>query len=84
MRRRARTDRNHAEIVQALRQVGWHVFDTSRLGNGFPDLVIHRGGPVRLVELKDKGGALTAAQELFIKTGWPVTILRSVDEAINL
>lgn len=47
-------------------------------------MVIHRGGPVRLVEIKDKGGALTPVQELFIKTGWPVTILRSVEEAINL
>lgn len=83
MRRRARTDRNHAEIVQALRQVGWTVFDSSRLGGGFPDLVIHRGGSVQLVELKVKRGALTKAQEEFGKW-WPVTILRSVEDAVNL
>lgn len=53
MRRAARTDGNHAAIVEALRASGWYVHDTSRLGHGFPDLVVARNGQLRLVEIKD-------------------------------
>ncbi len=41
MRRAARTDRNHAEIVKALRQAGCGVVDLSAVGNGVPDLLVH-------------------------------------------
>lgn len=53
MRRVARVDGNHAEIVRALRDVGCAVADTSRLGRGFPDLVVGRGGVNYLLEVKD-------------------------------
>lgn len=53
VRRRARVDANHGEIVAALRSCGWTVIDTSRLGSGFPDLLIARGGRIELVEVKD-------------------------------
>lgn len=39
MRRAAKVDNNHAEIRDGLRQLGFSVADTSRLGAGFPDLV---------------------------------------------
>lgn len=53
MRRAARTDANHAEIVQALRNAGCSVFDCSGLGGGFPDLCVGIGGRTVLVEVKD-------------------------------
>jgi hypothetical protein len=40
VRQRARTDKGHKAIVQALRKVGCQVFDASRCGSGFPDLVV--------------------------------------------
>ena len=85
MRRRARTDANQSAIVEALRAVGWKVQSTATIGGGFPDLVVSRGHDVRLVEVKQARGTLTADQQAFIvRDGWPVTIVRSVDEALSL
>lgn len=46
-------DANHAEIAAAFRQLGYSVADTSRLGSGFPDLVVAKAGRTVLVEVKD-------------------------------
>lgn len=51
--RARRVDANHARIVKAFRQMGCSVHDTSRLGGGFPDLVIGKHGLNVLVEIKD-------------------------------
>ena len=51
--RARRVDANHAEIAAAFRQLGYSVADTSRLGSGFPDLVIAKGRRTVLVEIKD-------------------------------
>ena len=53
MRRAARTDANHPEVVAALRAIGCSVADTSRVGCGFPDLVVGFRGRNWLVEVKD-------------------------------
>ena len=85
MRRRGRVDQNQAAIVEALRAVGWKVQSTADIGSGFPDLVIARGHDIRLVEVKQLKGTLTADQQAFIvRDGWPVRIIRSVDEALSL
>lgn len=84
VRRRARVDRNQVEIVRVLRQLGFQVFDCSRVGQGFPDLAIHRAGTIQLVELKTPTGKLTADQSRFIQSGWPVRIVRSVEDALTL
>lgn len=85
MRKRARVDTNQREIVEALRAVGWKVTSAASLGGGFPDLVIARGHDVKLVEVKHAKGTLTADQQRFIvREGWPVTIVRSIDEALSL
>ena len=52
-RRAPRTDGNHAEIRDALRQAGATVFDAAALGAGFPDLVVGSGGMNYLLEVKD-------------------------------
>ena len=44
MRMKARTDKGHKAIVQALRKVGCKVKDTSGVGRGFPDLVVRIAG----------------------------------------
>lgn len=67
MRRAARVDRPHAEFVRLFRSLGAVVFDTSRVGGGFSDLVVIWRGEVMLVEVKDGAKApskrkLTKAQ----------------------
>lgn len=93
MRRRARVDANHASIVQALRSTGWVVVDTSRLGNGFPDVLAARRGVVRLVEIKDgekppSARALTAAErqlhDALELADVRVQVVSSIEEALAL
>lgn len=52
-RRAARKDANHNAIQDAFVRLGWSVADTSRLGDGFPDLVAAKHGETVLVEVKD-------------------------------
>lgn len=52
-RRASRVDGNHAEICTALRAVGALVFDTSRVGDGFPDIVVGVRGRFLLIEVKN-------------------------------
>lgn len=81
---RGKVDGNHAAIVEALRKSGWQVLSLASIGDGCPDLLIHhqyRGW--RLVEVKLTIGKLRPSQELFMSR-WPVTIVRSVQEALDL
>jgi hypothetical protein len=69
-----RVDSNHAQIVATLRAAGAYVFDTSRLGGGFPDLLCYhpKAGGMFLAEVKDgrrppSERRLTPAEERFAK-----------------
>ena len=78
MRRAARVDDNHGEIVNAFKACGFVVRDTSAVGDGFPDLVCSRAGRTILVEIKDgkkppSARKLTEAQIEFHST-WRGTI----------
>lgn len=42
MRRAARLDGNHHEIADYLERHQWTVWNTSGLGDGFPDLIVSR------------------------------------------
>ena len=53
MRRAAKTDRNQAEIVAALRKAGAGVCDLSAVGQGCPDLLVSYRGAWLLLEVKD-------------------------------
>lgn len=93
MRLKARTDSTHAAIVKALRKVGCKVKDTSRVGGGFPDLVVRCGrftntsggpsfGKYVLMEVKQPKGRLTEDQKRFIED-WPeVVVVYSVADAL--
>lgn len=54
MRRAAKVDGNHSEIIKALRQIGASVADTSRIGQGFPDAVVGFRGRNFMLEFKGK------------------------------
>lgn len=53
MRRAARVDANHSEVIDAFRAFGFSVVDTSRLGEGCPDCFVSRSGLTATVEIKD-------------------------------
>lgn len=95
MRRAARTDENHAEIVNALRGIGCSVLDLSAVGKGCPDLLVTPPTfpscriPV-FMEIKNgdkvpSARKLTKAQEKFHREwkGWIYTVT-SVEEALSV
>lgn len=89
MRQRARVDRNHGEIVKALRQAGCAVQDLSRVGAGCPDLAVGRAGVNYFLEIKDgeakpSDRELTEAQENW-HLMWPgqKAVVENVDEALR-
>jgi hypothetical protein len=53
MRRAARVDDNHAEIVEALRRAGASVQSLAPVGKGCPDLLVGHRGKNTLLEVKD-------------------------------
>ena len=67
-------DSNHGEVADAFRALGFSVADTSRLGSGFPDLVIARRGRTAVVEVKDGDKPPSARKltedELKFRDGW--------------
>ena len=87
-RRAARVDHNHAEIIRALRAVGAEVTDTSRVGEGFPDLVVSYRNKWFVIEVKD-GRKPPSAQRLTKAQGtWmrrqraSVWVVNSVEDAL--
>lgn len=79
--RAAKVDGNHAEIVEAYRRAGYLVLSLARLGSGCPDLLTFRVDEgLRLREVKMPKGKLRRQQEAFQAKGWPVDVVRSVDE----
>lgn len=56
MRRNAKVDSNHGEVVEAFRKLGCSVLSLAPLGRGIPDLLVAIGGVTWLVEIKSKKG----------------------------
>lgn len=89
MRRAAKTDNNHAFIRDQLRKNGRAVWDCSKFGEGFPDLVVGYRGSIFLMEIKSEDGTLTAMQTRAINKweadgGEPVLVVYELDEAITM
>jgi hypothetical protein len=88
-----KVDRNHSEIRDTLRALGWHVEDCSRVGGGFPDLIALKGKRVEFCEVKD-GAKVPSAQKLteaqqklhaaFYQAGVLVKTLRTIDDCRSL
>jgi len=84
-RHAARIDGNQQEIIDAIRTAGFYVCNTSRLGEGFPDILcVNRYGQVVLFEIKTAGGRLTQAEKDFHDV-YPgaLYIVRSAETAID-
>lgn len=91
MRRAAKIDANQNEIVEALRDAGYSVCVTSVVGQGFPDLIVGKGGIPRtnvLMELKD--GSLPPSkrkltpQQVEFHRNWqgPICVVETVEDAL--
>lgn len=87
MRRAARTDRNQAEIVEALRRCGASVQSLASVGGGVPDLLVGFKGQTLLIEVKDgqkppSGRELTQdqAEWFFDWQGAPVWVITDVSQ----
>jgi len=93
MRRKARVDANHGDVIQALRSAGYVVIDASRVGGGFPDAIAMKHGRVVFVEIKN-GAKVPSARKLTAdeakwhetaaRAGVIVQVITSVEDAIRL
>lgn len=90
MRRAARTDANQKEIVNALRRVGATVHDTSRLGEGFPDIVAGYRSINYFLEVKDGSKPPSQKKLTEAEAKWhsewsgQSAVVESVDEALRV
>lgn len=93
MRRAARVDDNHAEILDAVRSLGAMVVDTSAVGSGFPDAIIGWRGRLIWIEIKDgakrpSARKLTPSQCVFhaewARINCPVHVVETVSDALRL
>jgi len=93
IRRAARVDANHGEIVAALRSIGVNVVDMSGSGNGLPDLMCLWRSQIYLLEIKDgskppSARRLTADQVKFhagaLDSGVKVHVVETIDQALAI
>jgi len=88
MRLRAKVDRNHAEVVEALRKAGASVQSLAQIGRGVPDLLVATHKGMWLMEVKDgkksPSQRLLTEDELQWHWNWkqPVYIVYSATEAL--
>lgn len=90
MRRAARTDRNHTEIVDALRKAGCSVQSLAAVGKGCPDLLVARNGQLWLMEVKDGSKPPSARELTWDQILWhqawncPVYTVLSIEDALAI
>lgn len=89
MRRAAKVDANHSEIVAALRKIGATVTSTATVGKGFPDLAVGWRGMTLLLEIKDGAKPPSARQLTDDERKWHAEwrghadIVESVEQALR-
>jgi hypothetical protein len=80
----AKRDSNEASIVRVFQDMGCLVFRLDRP----VDLIVYvfksLSERLLLVEVKTAKGDINDKQRQFIEAGWPVHVVRSEDDAINL
>lgn len=89
MRRAAKVDSNHGDVVEALRAAGASVQSLAAIGKGCPDLLVGYRGMWLLFEVKDGTRSpsrrkLTPDQEEWIKAskGGAVWLITSIPDAM--
>jgi Holliday junction resolvase len=88
MRRAAKVDDNHTEIVEALRAMGCTVMSLAAVGGGCPDIAVGIRGKTLLIEIKDGSKPPSRRKltedQLKWHSEWKghVAIVENVEEAI--
>ena len=85
MRRNAKVDANHSEIVAAFRKLGASVLSLANLGRGVPDLLVAWCGVTMLIEVKAPKGRETEDQLRFFE-GWQgqIFIVRDTEGVLTV
>jgi hypothetical protein len=76
-RHNPKRDKNEREIVAALRLLGCKVMLLDQV-----DLLVLHNEQLYLMEVKTAEGRMTKSQEALVKDGWPLYIVRTVDDAL--
>lgn len=80
MRRAAKRDQNELQIVKGLRDAGYLVMYLT----AFDLLIWHpMRRQLRMLEVKTETGKLKPSQEKLLADGWPLEIVRTVQEALG-
>ena len=89
MRRAAKVDDNHSDIVKALRKAGCSVVSLAAVGGGVPDVAAGLAGKTYLLEIKDGDKSpsrrkLTPEQRIFF-SGWKghAVVVKDAYEALE-
>jgi hypothetical protein len=86
VRRAAKVDENHVEIVTALRGRGASVLSLAALGRGVPDLAVSVHGYTFLAEIKAHREGTVAGEPNPAQRKWidewrgPVVVIRSLED----
>lgn len=82
MRRAARVDSNHRELLDLARTLGGYVIDCRSLGQGNPDAFVFIRTHWRAVEIKTEHGTLTPQQAQLHRTV-PIHIWRTDEDVLD-
>jgi hypothetical protein len=80
----AKRDENEASIVRVFQDMGCLVFRLDRPVDLLVYVFKSLSERLLLVEVKTPKGDLNGKQKSFIDAGWPVHVVRSENDAINL
>lgn len=85
MRRAAKVDSNHAELVAIFKELGASVLSLAPVGRGVPDLLISVDGINWLVEIKSGNNKPNALQREWYE-GWQggISVIRDREGAERL
>lgn len=90
MRRAAKVDANHEDVVKALRATGCTVQSLAAVGNGCPDLLVGKCNTTVLMEIKDGNKPpskrkVKPGQEMWHAEwrGAPVAVVLSIEDALR-
>lgn len=85
----ARKDKNHDEVVAALRKENYIVDETYKTGDGFPDILVWTKTRIRfgvVLEIKFDGGKLNSKEQTYFDehTNCAKGIVDTPEEALQL
>ena len=83
--RKHKRDATHEDIAKVLEDFGFSVVDTSKLGDGFGDMVVGRNGVTDIIEAKSGENAPFTQKQIKFYAKWrgkPTVKLASKDAAI--